>query len=146
MKPKSGTYALILQSNSKATVQIGQWGKLVIEPSYYIYVGSAFGPGGVRARVLRHFRQAKAKHWHIDYLREFTNPVYAWCNYGSIHLEHEWAQLFSNMANTFSIKGFGCSDCKCHTHLFTTIKQPDFLQFTDRVSAKVESCAYQATQ
>jgi len=45
--------------------------KLDLLPGYYIYIGSAFGPGGVRARMLRHLRADKPKHWHIDYLREF---------------------------------------------------------------------------
>ncbi|NIP37734.1 MAG: GIY-YIG nuclease family protein, partial [Candidatus Dadabacteria bacterium] len=71
MNSESGTYTLIYRNRSKTRVQVGRLGKIYIQPGYYIYVGSAFGPGGVRARVSRHFRKTKRSHWHIDYLREF---------------------------------------------------------------------------
>jgi Uri superfamily endonuclease len=71
LREGAGTYALILRSHSKATTQVGRWGRINLETGYYIYIGSAFGPGGVRARVSRHFRKEKRKHWHIDYLRKY---------------------------------------------------------------------------
>ncbi len=142
MQPNSGTYALIMQSSLNTTVQIGKWGKLVIHPGFYIYVGSAFGPGGVKARVLRHCRVAKSKHWHIDYLRDFVIPVCAWFSYSSEHFEHQWAQVFSDMVNVSPVKGFGCSDCACYSHLFKFDKQPNYVQFTNIVSCKVESWSY----
>jgi hypothetical protein len=40
-----GTYALILKSESNTCVQIGRWREIKLKPGYYIYVGSAFGPG-----------------------------------------------------------------------------------------------------
>jgi Uri superfamily endonuclease len=124
MKSEPGTYALILQSASKARVQIGRWRQIGLELGYYIYVGSAFGPGGVRARVLRHCCEAKVKHWHIDYLREHVTPLAAWANYGTERLEHHWAQIFFNMREMTPIQGFGCSDCKCYSHLFHTLTKP----------------------
>ncbi|MFQ5579314.1 MAG: DUF123 domain-containing protein [Nitrospiria bacterium] len=54
MKSEPGTYALILQSRSEARGQVGRLGQINLKPGYYIYVGSAFGPGGVQARVSRH--------------------------------------------------------------------------------------------
>jgi Uri superfamily endonuclease len=125
MKSEPGTYTLILQSASKARVQIGRWRQIDLEPGYYIYVGSAFGPGGVRSRVLRHLRTEKPKHWHIDYLREFVNPLAAWVSYNTQHLEHEWASIFFEMSDITPIQGFGCSDCKCYSHLFHTLTKPD---------------------
>ena len=131
MKPQPGTYALILRSDSVTDVQIGRWGVLTTESGYYIYVGSAFGPGGVKARVLRHCRKVKSKHWHIDYLREHVNPVGAWYSYGSRQLEHLWARTISGMEGVSMVKGFGCSDCKCGSHLFLTALEPDLKQFID---------------
>ena len=81
MKPDPGTYALILQCDLNDRVQIGRLGEIELRPGYYIYVGSAFGPGGVKARVERHWRTDKRKHWHIDYLREHVTPVEAWISY-----------------------------------------------------------------
>jgi Uri superfamily endonuclease len=125
MKSQPGTYALILQSHSKVNIQIGRWRQIDIQRGYYIYVGSAFGPGGVQARVLRHLRVEKLKHWHIDYLREYVSPQTAWVSYDTEKLEHRWAQIFFERNETSAIQGFGCSDCKCHTHLFHTLATPD---------------------
>lgn len=124
MKPEPGTYALILQSDLTARVQIGHWREIEILPGYYIYIGSAFGPGGVRARVSRHLRTDKPRHWHIDYLREFVTPLEAWVSYETERLEHQWAQAFYELGGMTPIQGFGCSDCRCYTHLFHTLTKP----------------------
>ena len=139
MKPKPGTYALILRSHSSAEISIGRWGRLTIDPGYYIYVGSAFGSGGVRARVARHCRQTKARHWHIDYLREAVIPICAWYSHEPVNLEHRWAQALSAMRDTSAVKGFGCSDCRCYAHLFMTATKPDFARFARAVGGPVES-------
>jgi Uri superfamily endonuclease len=112
-------------------VQIGRWREIEILPGYYIYIGSAFGPGGVRARVLRHLRRDKPKHWHIDYLREFVIPLAAWIRYETTRLEHKWAQVFICMRETTPIRGFGCSDCKCYSHLFHSLTKPDSAWFDE---------------
>ena len=51
MKPEPGSYAVILRNRKQATIDVGRRIQLAIEPGYYLYVGSAFGPGGLRARV-----------------------------------------------------------------------------------------------
>ena len=104
---------------------IGRWREIEILPGYYIYVGSAFGPGGVQARVSRQLRADKPRHWHIDYLREFATPVEAWLSYETEQLEHGWAQTFYDIPEMTPIQGFGCSDCKCYAHLFHTLAKPD---------------------
>ena len=118
MKPLPGTYALLLRSDRRAKVRIGRWGRLDIGPGHYIYVGSALGPGGVRARVSRHCRGVKSRHWHIDYLRAFAKPVAVCCSYDPARLEHRWAKILETMADMAPILGFGCSDCRCTSHLF----------------------------
>jgi Uri superfamily endonuclease len=118
MKSQPGTYALLLRSDASTSAQIGRWGCLDVRPGYYIYVGSALGPGGVLARVSRHCREHKTKHWHIDYLREFTIPVSVWYSYSPTRLEHCWAKAVAGLTETEPVKGFGCSDCKCNSHLF----------------------------
>jgi Uri superfamily endonuclease len=125
MKSEPGTYALIFQSQSAARVQIGRWRQLNIESGYYSYVGSAFGPGGMRARVARHCRTDKPKHWHIDYLHEFVVPLAVWVSYEPEKLEHQWAQAFYEKSETSPVPGFGCSDCSCYSHLFYTVAPPE---------------------
>ena len=130
MKSEPGTYALILKCKSNDTVQIGRLGQIELRPGYYIYIGSAFGPGGIKARVERHWRVDKRKHWHIDYLREYVTPVKAWVSYETERLEHEWAQILFDMPEMTPIQGFGCSDCGCYSHLFYLPKPPDLSSFT----------------
>ncbi len=90
------------------------------EIGFYVYIGSAFGAGGVAARLSRHFRMIKSKHWHIDYLREISTPLSAWVSYDSIRWEHNWAEQLTNHREFMGILGFGCSDCNCRSHLFFT--------------------------
>ena len=143
MKPESGTYALVLRSLESARAQIGRWGRLDIEPGFYIYVGSAFGPGGVRARILRHCRKTKPKHWHMDYLREHVVPISAWYCYAPVTLEHQWAKGLSEMAEMLPVKGFGCADCKCRAHLFVSRTKLALARFTNAVGSQAETWIYQ---
>jgi Uri superfamily endonuclease len=144
MRAQPGTYALILQSSSNTTIQVSRWGQLELVPGYYVYVGSAFGPGGVRARVLRHCRQTKPKHWHIDYLCALLTPVGAWYSHATERLEHSWARLFLDMAMVSPVPRFGCSDCTCYSHLFVTTNQPHFPTFAPILGHQVETWLYQA--
>jgi Uri superfamily endonuclease len=138
MKSAPGTYALILKCNSTASVQVGGLGEIEFKPGYYIYIGSAFGPGGVRGRVSRHLREDKPRHWHIDYLYKHVSPLGVWYSYEPEHLEHMWAQSLHNASGYSPIQGFGCSDCRCFSHLFHTSTNPDFDSFANVVGSKVQ--------
>ena len=139
MNSKSGTYALVMQSETSISARIGRWGYLNVRPGYYIYVGSALGPGGVSARVSRHCRDLKSKHWHIDYLREFTLVVSVWYRYSPIRLEHRWAEAVAKLSDTEPVKGFGCSDCRCESHLFYSLSEPKLAKFAAAVRSSVKS-------
>lgn len=136
---KPGTYILVLKSHSSNSIQIGRRGALETRPGYYLYVGSAFGPGGVRSRVARHCRKVKSKHWHIDYLREYVTPIAIWYSHAQIHLEHDWATALLRMKTTVPVTGFGCTDCKCKSHLFYTASNPELEVFAHIVRRKVNS-------
>jgi Uri superfamily endonuclease len=118
MQSQPGTHVLVLRSNAAARVRVGRWGILRVLPGAYLYVGSAFGPGGVAARVSRHCRIDKPKHWHIDYLRERAVLTSAWFSHASERLEHRWAAALDACDELQAIAGFGCSDCQCASHLF----------------------------
>ncbi|HHP7234280.1 MAG TPA: DUF123 domain-containing protein [Desulfobacterales bacterium] len=129
MDSNPGTYVLILCSYRQGILKVGRWGEIDVEPGYYLYVGSAFGPGGVRARIERHFRTTKRHHWHIDYLRDVAEPMAAWYTHATERCEHRWAQLLGDTAGMIAITGFGCSDCRCRTHLYRSPVEPDFKRF-----------------
>ena len=117
--PIPGTYALVLRSRADTSVQIGRCGTLLIQPGFYVYVGSALGPGGLRARLTHHLRQPARLHWHIDHLRRRATVVAAWYRFGRARREHTWAKLLRDTTgSSIPLPGFGSSDCKCPSHLF----------------------------
>ena len=118
-----GTYLLLLRCQRESRLPIGKLGEMTVQPGYYVYVGSAFGPGGVRARVSHHRETAARAHWHIDYLRRVAEPVDAWCVYGA-RCEHAWAARLQRGPVSMPLQGFGASDCDCLTHLFYCKRRP----------------------
>ncbi|MCB1772920.1 MAG: GIY-YIG nuclease family protein [Gammaproteobacteria bacterium] len=118
MQSRPGTYVLVLRCNKTMPLAVGRWGTLQVRPGTYLYVGSAFGPGGVAARVSRHCRGSVARHWHIDYLRAETVLESAWFSHVPDRLEHSWAAALGDCADWQAVTGFGCSDCRCVSHLF----------------------------
>ena len=113
-----GTYALVLRSSSTRAIRIGRLGVLALRPGYYVYIGSAFGPGGLRARIAHHARRTPLPHWHIDYLRRHTRIESVGYCCGE-RREHEFAAAIRALPGTaVPMRGFGSSDCGCETHLF----------------------------
>jgi Uri superfamily endonuclease len=146
LKPEPGTYALVMHCRQNISIRIGRWGLLAVQPGYYIYVGSAFGPGGVQARVARHCRTDKTLHWHIDYLRKVVTPLAVWCSYEPAPLEHAWARALSKMESVSPIVNFGCSDCSCETHLFRTAKKPRLADFSSLLDGDIGSHLFTSSQ
>lgn len=127
-----GTYIIILHNTVSENLAIGRAGSLQIQPGYYLYVGSAFGPGGLRARAGRHLAGSNKCRWHIDYLRKVTRPYGAWLTAGGARAEHHWAQTLACMpAIKLAMPGFGASDCNCATHLFYTQTAPSVADFNN---------------
>ncbi|MDF1514549.1 MAG: GIY-YIG nuclease family protein [Anaerolineae bacterium] len=87
-------------------------------PGLYIYVGSAWGPGGLTARLQRHLRGSQNTRWHIDYLRRITVPTAAWIA-PYTRQECAWAQaLHDHPHASVPVPRFGASDCRCPSHLY----------------------------
>ncbi|MDP2937102.1 MAG: GIY-YIG nuclease family protein [Dehalococcoidia bacterium] len=83
---------------------------------YYLYVGSALG--GLKARIARHLRPHKPLRWHIDYLAAVAPIVEVWWQAGADKLECQWAALVRGAPGTGTwVPRFGCSDCRCPSHL-----------------------------
>lgn len=122
MDSAPGTYIVVYRCDHSRAVTIGRWASLQLQPGLYFYVGSAFGPGGVRARVTRHCRREKALRWHVDYLSTHCDAAGAWYSHAPERLEHQWAQSLQTLAGMNAIEGFGCSDCTCDAHLFHTTR------------------------
>jgi Uri superfamily endonuclease len=120
-----GTYILLLRVDHGFAAQVGALGWLDFKPGIYVYVGSAFGPGGLRARLGHHLAPEHPNHWHIDYLSQKADVDEIWYTCDPARREHEWAKVFARLPGTSSpFSGFGASDCQCRTHLFHLLVRP----------------------
>jgi len=110
------TYLLILRCTIPAVVQVGAIGPVAVTPGCYLYVGSA--RRCLAARLARHQRSQKRRHWHIDYLLAG----------GVLHIKEIWttaclaecalaSALLSLPASTVAHPRLGASDCRCPAHL-----------------------------
>ena len=139
MKNHPGTYAIVLKPNAERSIKVGKLGMLRVQAGYYIYVGSAFGPGGLGARIAHHKRESHRSRWHIDYLRATAEICEVWYTFDPRSLEHQWAEtLASATKSTAPFPGFGSSDCNCLTHLYHFKSKPTIASFRRRLRAKIK--------
>ena len=132
-----GSYILILHLKRTKIISIGKLGNLRFPQGYYTYVGSALGPGGLASRLKHHLHTTATPHWHIDYLRPRARLVEIWISEFEERLEHLWATMSTHLNETTRrFKGFGCSDCKCPSHLFYFQGQPSFQIFKKFVDSR----------
>jgi Uri superfamily endonuclease len=139
---KKGTYVLITSVPQMKRIEIGQLGEFDIAPGFYAYVGSAFGSGGLRARIGHHLESTAAPHWHIDYLLQVAEPIEVWFTTASQRLEHHWADILKNAFNfRVPIPRFGSSDYHRSraSHLFCSKRRPAFAWFRQQLSEKFEN-------
>ena len=131
---KTGTYLLILQNHSVQDIQIGRLGNLTVQPGFYVYVGSAFGPGGIPARTAHHKNRQQRLHWHIDYLKKKSELLEIWFSLDPVRREHQWAEIVRQTPEIqMPMDGFGASDCQCATHLFYSKSKPDIKYFREQM-------------
>jgi len=136
-----GTYVLIASVWQMKRLEIGSLGKFDIVPGFYAYVGSAFGAGGLRARIGHHLESTATPHWHIDYLLQVATPVEVWFNTQNRKLERHWADLMVDLPGfRVPIARFGSSDYhrSRSSHLFYSKRRPSFRCFQDSVMTRFE--------
>jgi Uri superfamily endonuclease len=134
MTAQPGTYALVLASQKTGPVRIGKLGTLELKQGVYIYVGSAFGAGGLAARIGHHTQIAARPHWHIDYLRAACDLIEIWFTTEAARREHSWAGAVARLPGAgVPMPGFGSSDCQCAAHLFWFKNPPSIRAFRQRV-------------
>jgi len=131
---QTGSYALEFSLPDPIYLRVGALGEHLIPAGHYIYLGSAGGPGGLRARLNRHLNPLEnhRPHWHIDALHQHAQPVAVcwWADMdhptesphrsNNIRIECLWSLLLSSLPDSqVPVPGFGASDCKsgCPAHL-----------------------------
>ncbi len=125
--PARGTYLLILRLDRDVVgLPVGKLGALDFPAGYYLYIGSAFGSGGLPARLAYHAKRWKTRrHWHIDYLREHGELEEAWIIACPVRLEHAWVSALSAAPDVQPVApGFGASDSPYTSHLFFSPVRP----------------------
>jgi Uri superfamily endonuclease len=111
-----GSYCLIIRLEPESGVRIGKLGEINFKSGYYVYVGSALN--SLRGRIKRHMQNDKKLFWHVDYLLNQKDAEIVEIIFSVSDMKWE-CKIASHIAkNAVSINNFGCSDCKCGSHLF----------------------------
>ena len=135
---RPGTYALLFQCHRSFQVQVGKLGRIEVGRGYWIYVGSAFGPGGLKSRLARHLKPTIRPHWHVDYIKTRLHPLEIWATSDSIKREHAWVRILSEWGDaSLPIAAFGATDCTCQSHLIHRPRRPGFSSFRARLCGRI---------
>lgn len=121
LKKDRGVYLIMLELPEDRTIEVGALGDITFLKGWYVYAGSA--RRGLGARVERHLRKRKNKRWHIDYLTSEAAVRKGVPIYTDGDLECHLAREVGRTAER-EIPGFGCSDCRCSSHLFYLPRSP----------------------
>lgn len=129
-----GSYILLIELEEDTEIEIGT-GKKQLEKGFYTYFGSAFGPGGLK-RIQRHREvsngERDVRHWHIDYISGLENSkIIEAVKFPEKDIE---CKLASESEDT--VEAFGCTDCKCSSHLGYFSKKDEAEAFLDDVKTK----------
>lgn len=113
-----GSYVLVLWLAESRTLDVGKLGQFDFRAGYYLYVGSAFGAGGLAGRLKHHLNPQKT-HWHIDYLRAIAELQEIRFTAEEQRRECQWAAELAKLPQlSRPYPGFGSTDCRCVSHLF----------------------------
>jgi Uri superfamily endonuclease len=109
-----GSYLLLIKINKDIYISIGKLGNKLFKKGYYVYIGSALN--NIEKRIIRHQNEKKKIFWHIDYLLAHAKSIKAF--YKENNYREECNIVNQIEKSLIPIIGFGCSDCKCKSHLF----------------------------
>ena len=112
-----GAYLLLIRLADACRLEIRSLPPGRLDPGWYLYAGSARGPGGIRARAGRHLRRDGRTRWHVDRLTAAAAGLWAFPAPGG----RECALIDALLARPgfeTAVPGFGSSDCRrCAGHL-----------------------------
>ncbi|MDD1710030.1 MAG: GIY-YIG nuclease family protein [Methanoregulaceae archaeon] len=113
-----GVYCLVFH-NHCCSLKIGSLGQVTFPQGWHVYTGSAQGPGGL-ARISRHIRVKRegirSPHWHVDYL--LVHPGFELISVACAQTSEQSDECrISGLLTHDPVPGFGCSDCRCRSHL-----------------------------
>lgn len=127
MDCQPGIYVLLMHLPTARRIAIGARGRQAFAAGWYAYVGSAYGPGGIKRRTDRHRARQKTLHWHIDYLTAAAEIHEIWFAHADREREHDWVAILAGLKGAeFPMAGFGSQDCQagCRAHLLHFKQRP----------------------
>jgi Uri superfamily endonuclease len=105
--------------HTPSCVTVGKLGTVTLDKGLYAYVGSA--QKNLEKRVQRHMQKQKRVFWHIDYLLMLEQASLTEVFYKEEDKKEECrtAETLTKLGKP--VKGFGCSDCTCKSHLIRIV-------------------------
>ncbi len=133
LSPCRGTYLLRFHLPAMRC-RVGALGDCALPAGDYAYVGSAFGAGGVSARVRHHLVSRARPHWHLDYLRAAMRMRAVWYTCDPRRREALWSRVLAHWPGSRQpLPGFGAADCRrrgaVQSHLFLLTQDLDAAAF-----------------
>lgn len=111
-----GAYLLLIRLSRQLRLNVPRLKAEFLDPGFYVYAGSAYGPGGLKARIARHQCRSKRVHWHVDRVTSRVRPL-AIAVPGGRECDFV-SRLTARSLFETAISGFGSSDCnQCRSHL-----------------------------
>ena len=135
-----GIYTLILSLPGAEQIAVGSLGGIHFPKGFYSYTGSARGPGGLK-RLDRHAAvmagRSLTRKWHIDYLLPRCQWLQEVVTRTDLDLECPIARSIGE--RLLSVPRFGCSDCRCASHLHYSEKEEEMMQAVSMAHASVSA-------
>ena len=128
-----GSYILVLNLREEREITVGKLGTIPFSAGFYAYVGSAMG--GLEPRIARHIGKTKRLHWHIDYLLQAASVEEAIFAESATRTECVIARSLAS--GLVSVPRFGCSDCRCPTHLYFSAQESTILSAVEEAFRQV---------
>ncbi len=146
-----GYYLLIFRIYRKLTITTRGNKVFSLNPGIYVYIGSAYGPGGLRSRIMRHLRRNKKVFWHVDYLT--TNNYVELVGFVIINITSRKSIDLENFLSKQMQKylepilGFGCSDKrKDISHLYYCRRNfLECLRIIDKILSSIKNIGIEYT-
>ncbi len=114
---RNGSYTILFELPKPIRIKVGSLGIVSFPSGFYAYTGSAFGSGGLRARILRHLRKEKRLKWHIDYILPFSRIRAVFFVVSDEKMECSINREILKHAKVVR-RSLGSSDCRtCPSHL-----------------------------
>ena len=112
-----GAYVLLIELGAPLVLEVASLARAVLPAGRYAYCGSAYGPGGLKARIGRHLRRDKAHRWHVDHLTAAGRIVAFRAVPGGRECDL-LARVLEMPGASVPVPRFGSSDCRaCPAHL-----------------------------